>query len=113
MNSLKRTIRSGLATGLMAGSLFSGPFVWARHQQQQPAEPPNVVRKSGAVLQGTATRRVEPAYPTLALGSLKQAIKEDPSAPSPYSCMAITFSLIGKYEDAVDATKRRLSGDPT
>ena len=29
-------------------------------------EPPKIIRKSGGVLQGSATRRVEPSYPPLA-----------------------------------------------
>lgn len=33
---------------------------------QNQAEPPKIVRKSGGVLQGSATRRVTPAYPPLA-----------------------------------------------
>src|SRR2546426_4587189 len=32
----------------------------------QSEEPPKIIRKSGGVLQGSATRRVEPAYPALA-----------------------------------------------
>jgi len=33
---------------------------------QDKPEPPKIIRKSGGVLQGSATRRVEPAYPPLA-----------------------------------------------
>src|SRR3989442_5993217 len=32
----------------------------------QREEPPKIIRKSGGVLQGSATRRVEPGYPPLA-----------------------------------------------
>ena len=60
MNSLKRTIRGALTTAVIAGSSVSGAAVWAGQQQQQPAGLPKVVRKSGAVLQASATRRVEP-----------------------------------------------------
>ena len=35
-------------------------------QETQREEPPKIVRKSGGVFQGSATRRVEPAYPPLA-----------------------------------------------
>jgi protein TonB len=34
--------------------------------KEEPKPPPQVVRKSGGVLQGLATRRVEPTYPPLA-----------------------------------------------
>jgi TonB family protein len=35
-------------------------------QQEESATPPKIVRKAGGVLQGSATRRVTPAYPPLA-----------------------------------------------
>lgn len=38
----------------------------ARAAQQDKPEPPKIIRKSGGVLQGSATKRVEPAYPPLA-----------------------------------------------
>jgi TonB family protein len=38
----------------------------ARAAQQERPEPPKIIRKAGGVLQGSATRRVEPAYPPLA-----------------------------------------------
>lgn len=41
------------------------PLALAR-QTQDKEEPPKIIRKSGGVLQGTATRRVEPNYPPLA-----------------------------------------------
>jgi TonB family protein len=49
-------------------SLFALPFVpvTARAAQQERPEPPKIIRKSGGVLQTSATRRVEPTYPPLA-----------------------------------------------
>ncbi|HSB08371.1 MAG TPA: TonB family protein [Blastocatellia bacterium] len=41
------------------------PIARAQATQDKP-EPPKIIRKSGGVLQGSATRRVEPAYPPLA-----------------------------------------------
>jgi TonB family C-terminal domain len=38
----------------------------ARAAQQDKPEPPKIIRKSGGVLQDSATKRVEPAYPPLA-----------------------------------------------
>jgi|SRR5262245_1138796 len=66
MNSLKRAIQSALTTALIVGSPFSGGAVWAEQQQQQPSVVPKVIRRSGGVLQASATRRVQPEYPLLA-----------------------------------------------
>jgi TonB family protein len=38
----------------------------ARAAPQDKPEPPKIIRKSGGVLQGSATKRVEPVYPPLA-----------------------------------------------
>lgn len=38
----------------------------ARAMPQNKPEPPKIIRKSGGVLQGSATKRVEPVYPPLA-----------------------------------------------
>jgi TonB family protein len=48
--------------------LFAAPafLTTVRAAQQDKPEPPKIIRKSGGVLQGTATRRVEPSYPPLA-----------------------------------------------
>ena len=48
--------------------LFAAPtfLITARAAQQDKSEPPKIIRKSGGVLQSTATRRVEPSYPPLA-----------------------------------------------
>jgi protein TonB len=35
-------------------------------EEKKPPEPPKIIRKSGGVFQGSATRRVEPTYPPLA-----------------------------------------------
>jgi TonB family protein len=45
------------------------PAVQAQNAQEQAPEPevPKIVRKAGGVLQGSAIKRVEPNYPTLAI----------------------------------------------
>jgi TonB family protein len=48
---------------LFAAQALSAP---ARAAQQDRPEPPKIIRKAGGVLQGSATRRVEPVYPPLA-----------------------------------------------
>ena len=37
----------------------------AQHESQDKPEPPKIIRKSGGVLQGSATKRVEPALSTI------------------------------------------------
>ncbi|HJQ24981.1 MAG TPA: TonB family protein [Blastocatellia bacterium] len=54
----------GVVTALMIAALCGS--MPARAAQQNQPEPPKIIRKSGGVLQGSATRRVEPAYPPLA-----------------------------------------------
>src|SRR5215831_4432862 len=66
MKALKRMIQGVLAAGMIVGGSFSGAAALPSQQPQQASEPPKVVRKSGAVLQASATRRVEPVYPPLA-----------------------------------------------
>jgi TonB family protein len=51
---------------LFATSLGFAPSVFAQEPRAGEPEPPKIIRKSGGVLQGSATRRVEPAYPPLA-----------------------------------------------
>jgi TonB family protein len=47
--------------------LLTLPVAYAQStQQESPINPPKIVRKSGGVLVGSATNRVEPAYPPLA-----------------------------------------------
>jgi len=49
----------------IALSLSLAPSAKAQESEHKP-EPPKIIRKSGGVLQGSATRRVEPVYPPLA-----------------------------------------------
>ena len=68
MNTRKRMIRVATLSVLMATAwLLTG--VSANGQQQESAqssEVPKIVRRSGGVLQASATQRVEPVYPPLA-----------------------------------------------
>jgi TonB family protein len=74
MNAKKRTILAAIAATLTVIWLAGGALARGRVLQepppppspQQPIFPPKIIRKSGGVLQGSATRRVEPAYPPLA-----------------------------------------------
>jgi TonB family protein len=50
---------------LIFSMCFASTVQGSRYQDSQP-QPPKVIRKSGGVLQGSAIRRVEPAYPPLA-----------------------------------------------
>ncbi|MFL6276260.1 MAG: TonB family protein [Blastocatellia bacterium] len=58
----------GIAIALIIVALcVSVPARAALQDKLEPKpEPPKIIRKSGGVLQGSATRRVEPAYPPLA-----------------------------------------------
>jgi TonB family protein len=60
--SLRKLIFASLAISL---SLVSTAFARGPQGEEKP-QPPKIIRKSGGVLQGSATRRVEPAYPPLA-----------------------------------------------
>src|SRR5215831_12725989 len=62
----KRIIEGAMFAAMMAAtSLINGVSVSAQ-QPEQSLEAPKIIRKSGGVLQASATRRVEPAYPPLA-----------------------------------------------
>jgi len=64
MSYPKRSLRV-LFTSIAIG--FSAmPIAFAQHESQDKQELPKIIRKSGGVLQGSATKRVEPAYPPLA-----------------------------------------------
>jgi len=47
-------------------SLCFASIAFAQEPQREGPQPPRIVRKSGGVFQGSATRRVEPTYPPLA-----------------------------------------------
>ena len=66
MKSLMRTIQGAVAGAVIAAGSVSGAAVLARQQQEQPSEGTKTVRKAGGVLQGSATRRVQPTYPQMA-----------------------------------------------
>jgi TonB family protein len=62
----KRIIEGAIFAAMMAApSLMNGVSVRA-HQPEQSVEAPKIIRKSGGVLQASATQRVEPVYPPLA-----------------------------------------------
>jgi TonB family protein len=50
----------------LALSLCFASTVLAQESQREQPQPPKIIRKSGGVFQGSATKRVEPAYPPLA-----------------------------------------------
>ncbi|HEY9232120.1 MAG TPA: TonB family protein [Blastocatellia bacterium] len=60
--------RNLLPMGVVSAFIIAalGWSVPARAGQQDQPQPPKIIRKSGGVLQGSATRRVEPVYPPLA-----------------------------------------------
>ena len=60
--------RNLLLMSVVIACLFALPVgsITARAAQQVRPEPPKIIRKSGGVLQTSATRRVEPVYPALA-----------------------------------------------
>jgi TonB family protein len=64
MSYSKRSLRV-LITAIAIG-VGAMPIAFAQHESQDKPEPPKIIRKSGGVLQGSATKRVEPAYPPLA-----------------------------------------------
>jgi len=65
MLSTKRTLHRVVgAFFLLSSGLVLTSF--AQETQREEPQPPKIIRKSGGVLQGSATRRVEPAYPPLA-----------------------------------------------
>jgi TonB family protein len=60
--------RNLLPMGVVIAFIITALYwsVPARAAQQDQPQPPKIIRKSGGVLQGSATRRVEPVYPPLA-----------------------------------------------
>jgi TonB family protein len=65
MLSTKRTLHRVVgAFFLLSSGLVLTSF--AQETQREEPQPPKIIRKSGGVLQGSSTRRVEPAYPPLA-----------------------------------------------
>jgi len=67
MELKRRKFRVAAYAALMAAvCLVCVVQAGAQQQPAQSSEAPKIIRKSGGVLQGTATRRVEPAYPPLA-----------------------------------------------
>lgn len=57
---------SSLIFGSLALTLCLLSTTLAQEAQRDVPQPPKIIRKSGGVFQGSATRRVEPAYPPLA-----------------------------------------------
>jgi TonB family protein len=55
-----------LTCTLLTLSLCFASIALAQEPQREEPQPPKIIRKSGGVFQGSATRRVEPAYPPLA-----------------------------------------------
>ncbi len=55
-----------LIFALLAVSLCFASTAFAQETQREGPQPPKIIRKSGGVFQGSATKRVEPAYPPLA-----------------------------------------------
>jgi TonB family protein len=65
MLSTKRTLhRVAGAFFLLSSGLVLTSF--AQETQREDPQPPKIIRKSGGVFQGSATKRVEPVYPPLA-----------------------------------------------
>lgn len=65
MSSPKQSL-SRLMFALLVIGLGVTPTVRVSAAQDVRPEPPKIIRKSGGVFQGSATKRVEPAYPPLA-----------------------------------------------
>lgn len=55
-----------LTCTLLTLSLCFASIAFAQEPQREEPQPPKIIRKSGGVFQGSATRRVEPTYPPLA-----------------------------------------------
>jgi hypothetical protein len=62
--------RCKLICGLFAIGLGLASTVLAQEPKGEEPQPPKIIRKSGGVLQGSATKRVEPVYPPLAKAAL-------------------------------------------
>jgi TonB family protein len=86
-------------TGLLAALLISVLSALGAQTGQEKAqgEQPTLVRKSGGVLQGSATKRVSPAYPPLAKAAQVSGIV----------VVEVTLDLEGNVESA-----RAISGHP-
>lgn len=69
MSSARRSLHR-LAFASPALCLCLGLTAFAQETQREEPQPPKIIRKSGGVLQGSATRRVEPTYPPLAKAAL-------------------------------------------
>lgn len=65
MTFISRHLRKLICVSF-ATSLGFASTVLAQQPQREEPQPPEIVRKSGGVLQGSATMRVEPPYPALA-----------------------------------------------
>lgn len=65
MPSTERSLQK-LLVASFALSLCLASTSFAQEPQREEPQPPKIVRKSGGVLQGSATTRVEPTYPPLA-----------------------------------------------
>src|SRR6266571_2040646 len=69
MRSIQHSVLKLVICSLAISSWLASTAI-AQEQPPPPPiqreEPPKIIRKSGGVLQGSATRRFEPAYPPLA-----------------------------------------------
>ena len=65
MKSKRQLLRELVPASLIL-SLCLAPTAFAQESQRDQPQPPKIIRKSGGVLQGSVTRRVEPSYPPLA-----------------------------------------------
>ena len=66
MSSARRSMCRLTCTLLTLSFCFASIAAFAQEPQREEPQPPKIIRKSGGVFQGSATRRVEPAYPPLA-----------------------------------------------
>ena len=84
---MKRNALQLLATFLLLLAMLtlSAP---ARAAQQDKPEPPKIIRKSGGVLQGSATKRVAPVYPPSAKAASRRMGVQVTWAPILSSCVA-------------------------
>lgn len=66
MPSPKQSLRKLIFASLAISLCFVSAAFAQETQTEEKPQPPKIIRKSGGALQGSATRRVEPAYPPLA-----------------------------------------------
>lgn len=66
MPSPKHSLRTLLFAALATSVCFGSAAFAQDPQSEERPQPPKIIRKSGGVLQGSATRRAEPVYPPLA-----------------------------------------------